>query len=56
MPNQTTATADPTVPCPTAFVELALADGTCARWSLSEDDPRIERMELVLGAPDTLAP
>ena len=37
------------------YVEVTYEDGTVARWVIPADDERIERIEAVLGNPDTLA-
>jgi hypothetical protein len=41
---------------PVVFVEIEYEDGATARWALSPDDPRIERVEELLGHPNTITP
>ncbi|MER5372534.1 hypothetical protein [Streptomyces sp. NPDC002553] len=41
-------------PTGSASIEITLADGTTARWTVHNDDPRIGDVESVLGPPDTL--
>ncbi|MFK0047990.1 hypothetical protein ACIQU4_28655 [Streptomyces sp. NPDC090741] len=40
----------------TASIELTLADGTKARWTMPSTDPRLDQVERLLGSPDTLIP
>jgi hypothetical protein len=35
-------------------IEIEYEDGTSARWALASDDPRIEKLEALLGDPDTI--